>query len=114
MLLLRVVFGKRLDVVSALLPSVAGGPLAKTIRGHVDSVRERLEKKGVKNAKARRARKAAPEAARETPKTPLLQPVEPVESATFTSTATTPGEKRAADRMKEDVETMLLEALDDP
>ena len=32
-LLLRVVFGKRLDVVSALLPSVA---LAKTIRGHVD------------------------------------------------------------------------------
>ena len=58
-LLLRVVFGKRLDVVSALLPSVAGGPLVKTIRGHVDSVRERLEKKGVKNAKARRARKAA-------------------------------------------------------
>ena len=57
-LLLRVVFGKRLDVVSALLPSVAGGLLVKTIRGHVDSVRGRLEKKGLKNAKARRARKA--------------------------------------------------------
>jgi hypothetical protein len=45
---------------------------------------------------------------------PLLQPVEPIESATFTSTATTAGDERAAERMKEDVETMLLEAADDP
>ena len=44
----------------------------------------------------------------------LLQPVGPIESATFTSTATTPGEKKAAERMKEDVETMLLDANDDP